>query len=76
MPQNHRGEKILVISSGPELAKMVKEAVGASYEVLHAADQKQGLDMARKEFPDMIALGYLDARGTALNCTAACAKAG
>ena len=65
MPQNKRGEKILVVSSGPELEYMVREAVGGSFEVLHASNQQQGLDMARKEFPDMIALGYLEPRGTA-----------
>ncbi len=65
MPQKKRGEKILVVSSGPELEYMVKEAVGGTFEVLHASNQQQGLDMARKEFPDMVALGYLEPRGTA-----------
>jgi twitching motility two-component system response regulator PilH len=65
MPQNKRGEKILVVSSSPELVYMVKEAVGSAVEVLHASNQQQGLAMARKEFPDMIALGYLEPRGTA-----------
>lgn len=65
MPQNKRGEKILVVSNSPDLVHMVKEAVGGSLEVLHASNQQQGLDMARKEFPDMIALGYLEPRGTA-----------
>ncbi len=65
MPQNKRGEKILVVSSSPELEYMVREAVGGSFEVLHASNQQQGLEMARKEFPDMIALGYLEPRGTA-----------
>ena len=65
MPQSRRGEKILVISSGTGPVDMVKEAVGGSFEVLHASNPQQGLDMARKEFPDMIALGYIEPRGTA-----------
>jgi len=65
MPHSQRREKILVISSGIEPVDMVKEAVGGSFEVLHASHPQQGLDMARKEFPDMIALGYIEPRGTA-----------
>jgi|GEM_PF-90066 len=65
MPQNKRGEKILVVSNAPELADMVKEAVGGSLGVFHASHQQQGIDMARKEFPDLIVLGYLEPRGTA-----------
>ena len=37
MLQSRRGEKILVISSGTEPVDMVKEAVGGSFEVLHAS---------------------------------------
>ena len=65
MPQNKRRERILIVSSGPELVDMAKEAVGGSFEVLHASNQQEGLEIARKEFPDMIALGYLEPRGTA-----------
>ena len=65
MPQNKRRERILVVSSSPELVNMAKEAVGGSFEVLHASNPQEGLDIARKEFPDMIALGYLEPQGTA-----------
>jgi len=70
MSQNKKGEKILVVSTGPELVSLVKEAVGGSYEVLHAVTQQQGLDLARKEFPNLIVLGYLEPRGAAfeLHC--------
>lgn len=65
MPQTKKSEKILVISTGAELADLVKEVSGGSFEIVHATNQQQGLDMARKEFPDIIALGYLEPRGTA-----------
>lgn len=65
MPQNKKGERILIVSSGPELMNMAKEAVGGSFEILHASNPQQGLDMARKEMPDMIALGYMEPRGAA-----------
>ena len=70
MPHNKKGEKILVVSTGLELVSLVKEAVGGSFEVLHAVTPQQGLDLARKEFPDLIALGYLEPRGAAfeLHC--------
>ena len=67
MPQTKIKETILVISSGPELVSMVQEAVGGSFEVIHASHPQQGLDMARKEFPGIIALGYLEPRGTAFD---------
>jgi len=65
MPQNSKAGKILVISSGTELAEMASKAVGEGFEVLQAKTLQQGLDMARKEFPEVIALGYLEPRGAA-----------
>jgi methylenetetrahydrofolate reductase (NADPH) len=63
MAQNKKGGKILVVSSGNELVDMVKRAVGDASEILHATTAQQGLDMARKELPEIIALGYLEQRG-------------
>jgi DNA-binding response OmpR family regulator len=57
MPQNGKNEKILVVSTGTELVEMVKKATEGKYSVLHAQNAQQGLEMARKEFPEMIALG-------------------
>ena len=50
MPQNTRIEKILVISANDELTAIVKAAAGESFEIIRAANQQQGLEMARKEF--------------------------
>lgn len=65
MLQTSKREKILVVSSGTELVEMVRRAVDGTLEILHASSLQQGLDMARKELPGMIALGYLETRGAA-----------
>lgn len=65
MLQNKKGGKILVVSSGTELVEMVKRAVDGNPEIIHATTMQQGLDMARKELPEIIALGYLEPRGAA-----------
>jgi hypothetical protein len=60
-----KNNKILVISTGNELTDLVKESSGGLLEVVHAPDRQQGLDMARKDFPDIIVLGFLEPCGTA-----------
>lgn len=64
-PKNGKGEKILVVSTGNELFDLVKELSGGLFDLVHATDQQQGLDLARKEFPDIIVLGYIEPRGAA-----------
>jgi methylenetetrahydrofolate reductase (NADPH) len=63
MPQNKKNDKILVISSGAELIDMVKRAIEGNPEIIHATTAQEGLDIARKELPEIIALGYLEPRG-------------
>ena len=58
-------DKILVVSSTPNLVEMVKEAVDGSLEVIYASDHQEGLDKARKELPAIIVLGYIEPQGTA-----------
>ena len=65
--EESKEDKILVISSETDFVDMVKEAVGSSLEVMYADNQQQGIEMARKELPDMIALGYIEPRGSAFN---------
>lgn len=63
MPQDKKGGKILVISSGTELIDMVQRAVEDGAEIIHAGTPQEGLDLARKELPEIIAIGYLEPRG-------------
>ncbi|MFC1914924.1 methylenetetrahydrofolate reductase C-terminal domain-containing protein [Chloroflexota bacterium] len=65
MERTNKSEKILVISSTPELADIIRRAVGSSLEVTCASDQQEGLEKARKDMPNMIALGYIDPAGSA-----------
>ncbi len=65
MQEGDRKRKILVVSSGTDLVGMVEEAVSGSFEVIHASSQEHGLEKARKELPDMIALGYIEPQGSA-----------
>jgi len=62
-----RKDKILVVSSDAILTEIVKKAVGDSLEVLYASGQEEGLEKARKELPAMIALGYIEPKGSAFN---------
>lgn len=64
MGKSSEKDKILVISSTPDLTEMVKKAIG-SPEVVYASNQQEGLEKARKELPDMIVLGYIEPQGTA-----------
>jgi DNA-binding response OmpR family regulator len=63
--QNRKIKRILVVSANNELPDLVKEASASTVEIIHAINQQQGLDMARKEFPDVIVLGYLEPGHTA-----------
>ena len=63
--QSKKTEGILVVGVSDELFNLVKEISSGSFEVIHATNQQQGLDMARKEFPGIIVLGYLEPTGAA-----------
>jgi len=53
-------KRILLVDDETELAEMVKLRLEANnYEVLIAYDGKQGLDLARKEKPDLIILDLM-----------------
>lgn len=65
MAKRNNTDKILVVSSEPELVERIKEAVGGSLEVTCASNEQEGLDKARKELPAMIVLGYIEPQGTA-----------
>ena len=65
MADSNKIGKILVVSNDTSLAEIVGEAVSGSLKVIHASDEEQGLEIARKEIPDIIALGYIAPQGTA-----------
>ena len=64
MPTSSEAEKILVVSSQTELAELVRQAMGTSFEVIWTQNQQEGLEKARKEFPEVIILGHLEPQGT------------
>ena len=57
--------KILVISTPNNLSEMIREAIGDTVEVIGVSDEKDGLEKARKELPEVIVLGYLEPPGSA-----------
>jgi 5,10-methylenetetrahydrofolate reductase len=63
--QNAKTAKILVVAAGSDLTNLVKRVTGEEFEIVQATNQQQGLDMARKEFPGIIILGYLEPPGSA-----------
>ena len=65
MADNNKIGKILVVSNDTGLADIVGDAVRGSLEVIHASDEEQGLKIARKDIPDIIALGHIEPQGTA-----------
>lgn len=56
--------KVLVVGSEPDLMEMTQKALGPSFELLYASNEKDGLEKARKDIPDAIVLGYIEPRGT------------
>ncbi len=60
MAQNGGSNKVLVISSETALVDMVRKAVGDSLEVISASNKEEGLEITRKEMPDIVALGYIE----------------
>ena len=65
MNNQNQTDRVLVIASARDLVDMVKEAAGGTLEVTYAANQKEGLERARKDLPAIIVLGYLEPQGTA-----------
>jgi len=61
----NQADRVLVIASARDLVDMIKEAAGGTLEVTYAANQKEGLEKARKDLPAIIVLGYLEPQGTA-----------
>ena len=55
MNNQNQTDRILVIASARDLADMIKEAAGGTLEVTYAANQKEGLERARKDLPAIIA---------------------
>ncbi len=64
MTRSSATEKILVVSNETALPDLVRQAMGTSFEVVWAQSQQEGLEKARKEFPEVIILGYLEPQGT------------
>lgn len=60
MAKNGKSNRVLVVSSETALVDMVRKAVGDSLEVIYASNQEEGLEITRKEMPDIIALGYIE----------------
>jgi len=63
MQKNMEAEKILIISSEQDLVELVKQAMGGTFEVVWADNQQEGMEKARKEFPEVIILGYIEPQG-------------
>ncbi|MCX6002888.1 MAG: methylenetetrahydrofolate reductase, partial [Chloroflexi bacterium] len=65
MSDGGKKEKILVISNNHELPDMIKGVVGTALEVIHIPNHEKALDIARRELPVMIVMGYIEPQGTA-----------
>ena len=57
-------EKILIISSEQKLVELVRQTMGGAFEVVWADNQQEGMEKARKEFPEVIILGNIEPQGT------------
>lgn len=53
-------EKILIIDDEPDIVKLLGDFLtGLGYEILAAYNGREGLDVARKDHPDLILLDYV-----------------
>ena len=64
MKKHKEPEKLLVISSLPNLSEMVTESIENSFEIINASNENEGLEKARIEHPGIIILGYIEPQGT------------
>lgn len=54
------GERILIIEDEPDITELIKNRVeSAGYKTIAAYDGVEGLEMAKKEMPDLILLDIL-----------------
>lgn len=53
-PQDGRLYRVLVVEDDPQLREYLERVVGRRYEVLVAADGEAGLEVARRELPDLV----------------------
>jgi len=54
------GERILIIEDEPDITELIKSRVeSAGYKTIAAYDGIEGLEMAKKELPDLILLDIL-----------------
>jgi len=59
MNQNN-GKKILLVEDEPDVLQVTKKTLeSAGYDVITACDGKEGLEIARKDLPDLIVLDLL-----------------
>lgn len=52
-------KKILVVDDNPVMVDIVKMALESDYIVISASDGKEGIEMARKEKPDVIIMDVM-----------------
>ena len=58
--------KILVVDNKPDFVKLARRVLGVSgYQVFATHNRKRGLEMVRREFPDLVIIGALEPRGDA-----------
>ena len=58
--------KILVVDNKHDFVKLARNVLGISgYQVFTISDRKGGLEMARKETPDLVIVGALEPQGDA-----------
>ena len=55
--------RVLAVSSDLDFMETIGKALDSSFELICASTEKEGLDKAREENPDLILLGYLEPRG-------------
>jgi hypothetical protein len=67
MNQIENIQKILVISSTPELAEITQKAMSGMVQVEYASNEAEGMAKIKINHPDMVILGYLEPPGAVIN---------
>jgi DNA-binding response OmpR family regulator len=58
--EEKRSEKILIIDDEPDIVKLLSDfLIGLGYTMVPAYNGREGLEVARKENPDLILLDYV-----------------
>jgi DNA-binding response OmpR family regulator len=57
-------KRILIVDSEPDFVAKARKTLEGSYQVSVASSREEGLEKAKREYPDLVIVGFLEPRGS------------